>query len=1245
MSGAALRTALLPLALFVALGLVAVRGLLLAPGLIGLRHDWAIPPYPPQILQAQRELFYSWSQRSLGGRYNLYGLPLTSILEDAPAFLGMDGLILGRVLLAALLTGSGITFLFLARTLAIPRPLAIVASIFYSLTPVLFESIVAGYLHYLTSYALQPLALALYLRATRGGASARRDLLFGGLVTGLTWYQPQYVAMVSLELGLWALLQSGTRQFRAAARALGATVLIAVAMNTTILLSTGVLALASFDTTATPIGQTLGYWSVYASRGNTLANSLILTDTVFSYYLGAITSNPLLPAWVAATFLLYAFIYAGAAMRLMGGPRRRVTLYFLALALLSAWIGKGLGAPLGEVTFYLFVHFLPLRGFREFGHILGLGALATAGLLGLALEWFHAAASLRTRSPLPHPYLHRILGGATRRLPPRAFPVAAALLLVGIHSWPMLSGDFAGNVQTFTVEPDLRGLYDRLAGDAGDYRILWVPMDQPIRYPGVRYAGEDPFLVWSPKPTFDPGFPVNGPLGPWTQFVAGSLLGNRTQYLGDLLSLTSTRYVFLRSTPRTDFQNFSAMGALDRASYDSYANSSRYLLPMLQAQRDLTEAGSFNLTTIRAWENARWLPHAYGADRRFLVVGDLSTLVSLSYLKEVGDLRDFLGERPAFLFLSQLPGGTDVQALLRAVDGVILDPTQLDDLALALVSDGDKVVFDHLEAHGNLALPALERWTSVQQYWFWRDWHYTGSLDDPVLAVDSVPMSFELGTERGTDWDAYIKAFQSPRSASLDFFVGYRRQGNLNLTGVGIGPHWFTLGRLPLDPENHTLHIISRAGAEENRVANPIFEGGWDPAGGTPKAWSQGAGAIALEEGVRAAGDNTVRLVANATIPNGAALVGTPFPVVGATGYYARAWMKYLNAQGTGVRLEGYDVDTGTWVPVARLYANVSRENVGHAEELYFTLPEGVTQLRPILLGGVPRNATRGPAVAWFDDVMVRPDTSDSVVARVAVVHPGALEAARGRVTTLLAGIPFLSISDLSHARVGVGASGGEARPLGPGERVTMEEDLPPGTLRVLARAPSPTANLTASAGAASSALAPIAGGSPWSSALLNASTGPLDLTISQGTDSTTLLDMVVAYDPDRLPPSTGISFTSPVGAGPTTYAFEIRGSGPKFIVFTDAYDAWWRARAGNREVAPMMVNGGMNGFWLDPGDEGQVVVEQTLQGPYTFSVAISLATPVAMVAALWLTRTRVQNWLREGRKLARRILHGGARP
>ncbi len=1238
------------MAISLALAVAMTRNLLLAPGLIGLRHDWPIPAYPGQLLQWLGEHFSMWSVRSLGNRYNLYGLPWTTVALTVPAFLGMDGADASRLLLLGSIATSGLSLSFLTRTLGIPRRWALAASLFYMVTPVFFEKIASGYIHYLVSYALQPAALGLFIRAVPRGAqthSQRRDLVLTGVVTAMTWYQPQFVALLPLELGLWTAFQYRTPVFRPSLRALLLTLLIAVGVNATLVTSGLVIALDSFDTTATPVGQTVGYWTVYASRSTNLAGSLVLVDATFSYFFRTVSLNPLFPLWAAATLALFTMVYIGATLRLRLGPCRRLTLYFLALCAISAWFGKGLGEPLGDATFFLFVHLPPFQVFREFGHILGMGALGTSGLLALSLETLHG---LWGQSRFRH-WMQRLLRwpSSSRRprvvLRPGASAVGLAVVLIGIYGWPMLTGDFAGNVQAFSLAPDMEGLYDRLARDPGDYRVLWIPMVQPVTYPGARYAGNDPIQLSSPKSTFHPGFPVNGALGPYTQFVGSTLHENRTSYLGDLLSLASTRYVLYRHGPRTAFQNFSVMGIMDRAAYDRYANESDTIPPMLEGQKDLEEDPSFNLPSVRVWTNEQWLPHAYIADRVFLVAGDLSTLVSLAYARELGETSDFLGSRPAFLFLSQLPPISDLKGLLDRVDGVIVDGDHLEDLALALVPSEDRVVFDHLENYADLTRPALDRWARVQQHWFWRDWHYTASLDDPAMAVHLSPLRLVIPPDRAGTWDVNFKGYEGPRSAPLDLYRGGGFLRKIYMNGSAVQSRWFGLGQLYFDPGNLTLTISSRAGVEDNRLVDPSFEEGWDASALAPVSWTLRQGNVTLDPSLAFEGDFSVRLTTPPGQPS-SALAGSPVAVLGGGRYIVGAWMKVINGQAAGVAVEGYDSQGGRWKTLATLSPNATQGTAGHLQDMILRLPDGISLLRPVVMAGTPRNTSRGEAVAWFDQVTVKPDLSDSVLSRVALVRPGSLDAARSELAHLLGGRPFLYLRDLGSEKVGTAASDGEVAPIGPGGHVMITPGgLPPVPLRILVRSTGGNGSFSAASGQSIVALSPRTEAPGWSNGSLAVPDQGGELFLGNTQETVVPLDLVVALSADRRPLPAVSTVEDGHPLDPSRYTLVVRGEGRKFIVYNEAFDRWWRATVGERQIEPLMVNGGMMGFWLDPSDGGTVVLEFLPQRAYQVGVTIAVLTLLTAAAFVAMAHPRVRRWWLSGQRAVLAFIHRGSGP
>ncbi len=216
-------TVALTFGLALVVGFAVSWRVLFEPGVIGLVHDWSVPPFAGQNVALLHQLFDGWYRWGLGLAI-AYPLeyPLRLLLGACGA-LGLDGRVLSKATVILVPAGSFVALTWLARCCRLPQRAAWVGGAFYALDPVMLNKLVSGQLTYLLGYAVLPLVPAAFI-ASIGACTSRSRAWLGALALGgllaLTAVQVQLGVLASLVL-LSSRADDSTRVPRGEAARLG----------------------------------------------------------------------------------------------------------------------------------------------------------------------------------------------------------------------------------------------------------------------------------------------------------------------------------------------------------------------------------------------------------------------------------------------------------------------------------------------------------------------------------------------------------------------------------------------------------------------------------------------------------------------------------------------------------------------------------------------------------------------------------------------------------------------------------------------------------------------------------------------------------------------------------------------------------------------------------------------------------------------------------------------------------------
>ena len=712
--------------IYVIITVLCTWRLLIEYGPIGYRHDWSYPQFGFLMNNAIPNLLQVWKTDNLGVTLSYTSPFIYVIITSFPVLLGLGGVAITKLLVCFFLLGSAY-FMFKLSSFFVKEKYAFISGLFYMLNPVLFNKIVAGHVTYLFSYTIAPLCFLFFIKSKNN----YRMKILSGLTLSLVFTQIQFFVMFPLIMIIYCTFNKGyIKNF-----------LIALSIS---------LLIHSF-------------WIIplITEPGDTIETlSSATTLNLFFERTPKIFATPLLIGYAyftwAAKELLILTILGGLGLLItllfsLKSKNKQIST-FIVITIIGLLLANGTNPPLGE----LFTKIPFINLFREVPHLMFITSFGYSILLGISAE----------------------------KLKNKAGIITALVLLFAI---PFLTGNFGKQVQLYEWDVSYGLISESLLSNNENYRVLWMPMNQPIKPLNKTFEGVDPMIAFSAKPSF-------------TQIIASESDSNRiTAHLSNtitdelpinkLTSLLNIKYIILREDFVSNFSYYSKMNLFpeieekhnkDKYEYfKTYFNETKELIPEEYRYRNNTPETIFS--------NNNLLPIIYSADKSILTDNDLSIL------------NNYESNRPAIFFVNQID--TSIIGLVDKIDAT--------DNSIKIINAS----YIFKPSNYVLTSNAKEGWSSLYNYdhgWWWYNDTYTSKTYSSALTLNESSV-LEIPFDVKDDYyDIYIKLTGKIR---IDF-------NNQSFTLESYNNSWINLGRLTLNKSVFT--IINNANEsllEEIRLA------------------------------------------------------------------------------------------------------------------------------------------------------------------------------------------------------------------------------------------------------------------------------------------------------------------------------------------------------------------------------------------------------------------------------------------
>jgi hypothetical protein len=598
------------------LAFLALRKLILQPGILGHNWDWFVPQLSNQLAHIAGASFYVWKEFSLGYS-NALGLSSTLFYITSTSFgyLGFTGEFVSKFLPFITIILSGITTFYLVEDI-LKREFnnnsnnadtiffsSLLAGYFYALSPFLFNEFISGAATQFFSYSLLPLTFYLFRKILQF-AEPKRNIIFLAIVLSIISFSLQYIFLISIILLLYSLIQRN--QIRSIEKLLQVYVLYFL-LNIYWILPV-LLSISDVSNVA------------FAEEAIFLPNIEHAVPSISQIFVGAGYFRPFFimsidPAikdiWFISSFGMVNLIFASLFLT---SKKSKETLFWSILLLLSFVFATGGKQPFGNLVLWIYSNIPLMTLFRSPQHLIVIPTLSLSILLGLGIYSFVTYLGTKNLEIIKKGYI--------------TFPVL--FLLVSIWVSPFYSGNLGqdylkpfggGNyVDNYRLSPGYEKILNEINKLNGDFRILHLPMSASPYYLKTEYQGEgqggDPTVIYSIRPTIVADMVPNPYAKQFISLLEKSFYDRIPPInASKLLGIVNVKYIILRKDVRAHF------GPMAR-SWDY-----QQVYENLKVIEGIELVSEYNYTSL--WENKYFASHIYATSNAIQLNGGFKEIVNV----------------------------------------------------------------------------------------------------------------------------------------------------------------------------------------------------------------------------------------------------------------------------------------------------------------------------------------------------------------------------------------------------------------------------------------------------------------------------------------------------------------------------------------------------------------------------------------------------------------------------------------
>lgn len=455
---------ILDLILILVITLVSVfvtREIMTSSGIPSLRDDWNIPVIEEQVSSLSQRGTNYWVGYPLSRNLGEFHWSMVDLFVNK---LGMSLSLITYLNIVIPIAMSGILIYLFCRSKYHLHPLpSLVSGIFYMLSPLVFNSVVSGYLPLLVGYALYPLFLWLFLNIIEKKSIDIMSIITGAFILRIIIGQDNNIVIASIMVTIilvyfWLVGNESIKK------------IYSDLVKTSALFVLALLFGASFLTTFIySLNSNIGIIQDLSISWNTFRTPLIHTAFLldgagYQYFFQAIPKEINL-IWSFSAYVIISIVFSSVLIK----NQRKNTLLYLIISLIAIFIFKGGSYPFREINLN-FLYKIPLvfGALRNSQYITFLASLSYAILLGFVLNYL---------------IIKR------KKIAKIVFPTTLSLVL--IYATPFWTGDFNNNFQLLTLSDEYAKTYNYLSEGTKETSVLMLPMYEPLAYKNSETAGID----------------------------------------------------------------------------------------------------------------------------------------------------------------------------------------------------------------------------------------------------------------------------------------------------------------------------------------------------------------------------------------------------------------------------------------------------------------------------------------------------------------------------------------------------------------------------------------------------------------------------------------------------------------------------------------------------------------------------------------------------------------------------------
>ncbi|MHA1754250.1 MAG: hypothetical protein ACTSYR_01895 [Candidatus Odinarchaeia archaeon] len=520
-----------------------------------------------------------------------------------------------------------------------------------------------------------------------------------------------------------------------------------------------------------------------------VTNTLLLFGATYGFFSNVLqTDISLFILWIISALTLLFLVILPVTLK----PKNKNILKFSIIALIFLFIAKGNKPPLGFLFKIIYNNFKISILLRDLHSILVIPALTYSILLGYSL---------------------RI---ANKFLKKKSITLIAFSLVILTYSWPFLTGNFGGYLQTYKLNEDYKTLYTNLKNENGDHRILWLPIIQPVSYQGSPYPGLDPMVISPPKDTLAPLISSDTPQEIYAMSLDLLFHQNITNNIKVLLDLAGIKYIIYRSDVDSQLPKFHYIPRYPQI-YKEYNN--KKTLEILQNQIGINKLNNltqiYNPILIPRNQFERYQIYRINNTQfKRLKITNNNYLVTGGY-KELIDLYsdNLITDAETIFFSSQID---DAKQLYNYLNEVIVKD-DLIELITSLIPKQYKINIGKY-AH---KIDAATGWTPITK-WGWYNWDFTSQLEAGAFTLTSDTMKININLNETGNYAFLIKTYYGPKASRVSLSINDLKVSEINTSSVYKHDFkWVYLTNYKLTKKENIVSIKSEPG--ENAVLRLII--------------------------------------------------------------------------------------------------------------------------------------------------------------------------------------------------------------------------------------------------------------------------------------------------------------------------------------------------------------------------------------------------------------------------------------